>query len=362
MEGHGEYNRSSKVQAAGLSTAIPLFLNATAAVELPSDLGPIVIADYGSSQGGNSLEPIAHAIQALRQRIEPRRPVTVFHTDLPDNDFSALFRALENDPRSYLNNSTDIFPAAIGRSFYEQILPPNSVTLGWSSWAVQWLSRTPISIPDQVQVAYSRDTETKAAFAAQAASDWRAFLTHRGAELQPDGRLIVLTMALDDSESFGYGPVLDAMYGTLLDMVERGFLARDEVVRMTIPTVARSRSDFLAPFQASSNGQFAELSVEHLEIFQGEDRIWNQYQKDVNAEKFGAQWAAFSRASVFPTLAADLRGGPTDPRAEEFVSRLEAGMVRKLATAPTRMVIPLAEIVLCKGRPFHRDNPATRHQ
>jgi SAM dependent carboxyl methyltransferase len=336
MEGHGEYNRSAKVQAAGLSPAIPLFVKAAKTVRLPSKSEPIVIADYGSSQGGNSLEPIALAIQALRQRVEPGRTVTVFHTDLPDNDFSSLFRALAHDPRSYLNYSTDIFPAAIGRSFYEQILPSNSVILGWSSWAVQWLSRAPMSIPDQVQVAYSRDSAAKAAFAAQAASDWRAFLTHRGAELQPGGRLIILTMALDDSGSFGYGPVLDAMYGTLLNMVEVGFLTHDEVVRMTIPTVARSRSDFLAPFEASSNGRFAELTIEHLEIFQGEDRIWNQYQQDGNAEKFGSQWSAFSRASVFPTLAADLGGGPTDPRAEEFVSRLEDGMARKLARLPSK--------------------------
>jgi hypothetical protein len=336
------------VQAAGLSPAIPLFVDSAATVRLPSDPEPIAIADYGSSQGGNSLEPIALAVHALRQRVEPTRSVAVFHTDLPDNDFSALFRALSDDPRSYLNQSTYIFPAAIGRSFYEQILPRNSVTLGWSSWAVQWLSRPPMSIPDQVQVAYSRDSATKAAFAAQAASDWHAFLTHRGAELQPGGRLIILTMALDESGSFGYRQVLDAMYGTLLNMVEMRFLARDEVVRMTIPTVARSRSDFLAPFRTSSDGRFAGLTVEHLDIFQGEDRIWNQYEKDGNAESFGAQWAAFSRASVFPTLAADLRGGPTDPRTEEFVSRLEAGMARKLEEAPAQMVIPLAEMVLCK--------------
>jgi hypothetical protein len=348
MQGDGEYNRSSKVQAAGLSPAISLLVNAARAFELPSDAEPIVIADYGSSQGGNSLEPIALAIQVFRQRLGQKRPVAVFHTDLPDNDFSALFRTLAEDPRSYLQNHPNIFPAAVGRSFYEQILPVNSVTLGWSSWAVQWLSQAPRSIPDQVQVAYSRDSATKAAFAAQAASDWRTFLTHRGAELRPGGRLIILTMALDDSGSFGYAPVLDAMYGSLLNMVETGFLAQDEVARMTIPTVGRSRSDFLAPFQASSDGRFAELSVEHLEIFRGEDRIWNQYQKDGDAEKFGAQWAAFSRASAFPTLAADLRGGRTDPRTEEFVSGLEAGTAQKLAMAPAEMVIPLAEMVLRK--------------
>jgi hypothetical protein len=29
------------------------------------------------------------------------------------------------------------FPSAVGRSFYQQILPSGSVTLDWSSWVVQ---------------------------------------------------------------------------------------------------------------------------------------------------------------------------------------------------------------------------------
>ena len=86
------------------------------------------------------------------------------HTDLPGNDFSALFQTLANDPDSYLRDDPAVFPSAVGRSFYQQILPSRSVTLGWSSWAVQWLSRTPAHIPDQVQVAYSGDAAARAAF------------------------------------------------------------------------------------------------------------------------------------------------------------------------------------------------------
>jgi hypothetical protein len=38
------------------------------------------------------------------------------------------------------------------------------------------------------------------------------------------------------------------------------------------------------------------------------DRIWAEFENGGNARGFGAQWAAFSRASVFPTLAAGLEG------------------------------------------------------
>jgi hypothetical protein len=358
MEGHGFYNLSSRVQSAGLSPAVPLFEKAAMVGPLPPEPDPIVIVDYGSSEGRNSLGPIAVAIRALRERVGPNRAISVVHTDLADNDFSALFRTLVNDPKSYLQGDADVFPAAVGRSFYEQIVPANSVTLGWSSWAVQWLSRTPASVPDHVQVAYSKDPETRAAFAAQAAADWRTFLVHRASELRPGGQFVVLTMAVDRSGDFGYRPLLEAMYGTLVEMVDEHFISPKELSRMTIPTVGRSQSDFMAPFSDAENGRFANLAIKELEVFQGEDRTWDQFESTRDAEAFGAQWAAFSRASVFPTLAADLEGGRTDPRAADFKHRLEAGLAAKLATAPEKMLIPLAKLVLAKEERGNRNQLA----
>ena len=63
---------------------------------------------------------------------------------------------------------------------------------------------------------------------------------------------------------------------------------------------------------------------------------------------FGAQWAGFARASVFPTLASALDGGRDDPRSAEFFDRLEAGVAERLAAAPEQMQIPLAQLVLVK--------------
>jgi hypothetical protein len=150
MEGRGVYNRSSCVQATGSSPVMPLFEEAANQAKLTSAADPVVIADYGSSEGRNSLEPLTAAIRVLRRRIGPQRAIWVVHTDLPSNDFTALFRMLASDPSSYLRRDPAVFVSAIGRSFYDQILPSSSVTLGWSSWAVQWLSRVPALIPDQV--------------------------------------------------------------------------------------------------------------------------------------------------------------------------------------------------------------------
>jgi hypothetical protein len=256
-----------------------------------------------------------------------------------------LFQTLESDPASYLKDDPATFASAVGRSFYRQILPAASVTLGWSSWAVQWLSRTPCPIADQVQVAYSRDARARAAFAQQAAADWQAFLTHRAAELRPGGRLVVLTMALNEQGDFGYRPVLKAMYASLLALVSEGLVRPEEARRMAIPTVGRSRAEFLAPF---ANGTFAGLAAEHFELFLGEDRIFADFRRDGDAAAYGARWAAFSRASVLPTLALGLEGGAGDPRRAAFLARMEAGMVARLAARPEPVVMPLAALVLAK--------------
>jgi hypothetical protein len=123
-------------------------LQAAAEVPLPTPPQPVVIADYGAATGHNSLKPMSAAIGVLRQRTRHDHAILVAHTDVPDNDFTALFRTLADDHDSYLHHDTASFPSAIGRSFYGQILPSNTVNLGWSSWAVQWLSRIPAGAPE----------------------------------------------------------------------------------------------------------------------------------------------------------------------------------------------------------------------
>jgi hypothetical protein len=346
MEGHGAYNRSSRVQAAGLAPAVSLFERAARAVALAPSPQPIVIADYGSSEGHNSLAPISVAIEVLRGRVGADRAISVVHTDLPGNDFAALFQALADDQDSYMRGDPAVFPSAVGRSFYQQILPANSVTLGWSSWAVQWLSRVPGSIPDQVQVAYSKDPSARAAFTRQAAEDWRAFLDSRGRELAPGGRLVVMTMAFDDTGDFGYRSLVEAVYAALMDLVDEGLVRAEEARRMVIPTVGRSRTDLAAPFAGGKS--YAGLALEHLEVFHGEDRIFAEFEANGDAKAFGAAWAAFTRASVFPTLAAGLDGGGDTPRAAEFMDQLEANVAARLAAAPEPTVIPLAQMLIAE--------------
>jgi hypothetical protein len=342
-EAGGAYIRSSRVQAAGLLPAVDLFERAAKDVEIPHLPQSIIIADYGASAGHNSLLPIGSAIAALRKRAEPGRPIAVFHTDVAENDYTTLFHVLESDPHSYLRDDPAVFPSAVGRSFYQQILPSNTVTLGWSSWALQWLSRLPAQLPDHVQVAYSRDDVARTAYARQAADDWIAFLTARSRELVPGGHLVILTMALDDGD-FGYRPLFEGIVAELAGMAREGVVSDEEVHSMALPAVGRSEADLTAPF--APKGRLAGLTIQHLEVFVAEDEIWRRFEKDHDAKGYATRWTAFARAFVFPTLATALVDGPS--RIRPFFERLEAGVIERLAAAPEPIKIPLAKIAVVK--------------
>ena len=110
MEGEGAYGRHSRIPAAGGGMAIPMLEDAARRIALEAGDRPIVIADYGSSDGKNSLSPMSAAIAVLRERIGRERPIIVCHTDLPGNDFSTLIGLIESDPESYARHDPAVFP------------------------------------------------------------------------------------------------------------------------------------------------------------------------------------------------------------------------------------------------------------
>jgi hypothetical protein len=269
----------------------------------------------------------------------------VTHTDVPDNDFTALFRTLSDDPDSYLHNDPATFSSAVGRSFYSQILPSNTVHLGWSSWAILWLSQVPKPIPDHIHASFSADESVRAAYDRQAARDWHEFVAFRGRELCPGGRAVVMTMAVTEDGDFGYRQLFGALRSALSELVSQGVITADEFGGMGIPIVGRRAGDFMTPFAPS--GRLEQLTIEHLEVFDAEDRFWSMYQKDGDATAFGQQWGAFIRAAVFPTLASFLTDGAPARRAQ-FCEALEAGVAARMAADPEPTRIPMAQVVLHK--------------
>jgi hypothetical protein len=347
MEGKGVYNRHAKTQAAGAALATPFLENAIEKIDVGLKDHPIVIADYGCSQGKNSLAQLRIAIRNLRKRIGPSRPIVVSHIDQPSNDFNTLFDVVNSDPDRYVLHEANVFPCAIGRSFYEQVLPAASVNLGWSSYAAQWLRRIPSSIPRHFWPPRSIGAARRR-FAREAAEDWAAFLSVRALEMTPGARLVLVLPALADDASSGLGELMDHANAVLSEMVEESAISPREREQMVLGSYLRQTSELLAPF--AHNGQFQHLTVEHCQLFGLSDPAWSDYQQTGDKEGLARKRALFFRSTFVPSLASALTHA-SDSDGEtlrRFADRLEDGLVRRLASHPAPIDSLVQTMVLAK--------------
>jgi hypothetical protein len=347
MEGEGAYNRHARLAAGGAGIALPFLEKAAHSVVLGPGESPVVIADYGSSQGKNSLAPIGFAIQCLRSRIGPEPSILVAHIDQPRNDFNSLFAVLNGDPGSYVRTESNVFSCAIGKSFYEQVLPANSVHLGWSSYAAQWLSRPPAVIPDHFFVHCSTDA-VRFQIAHQAAQDWEAFLALRARELRTGGRVVLILPGFGDSGLCGFEPGMNRANIALSEMVQEGAITAEEKARMVIGGYIRHKDELLAPFLPG--GGFETLKVEACESFEVPDAAWAQYQQDGDVKAFALKHALFFRSVFTPSLASALnrvRSGDTEAF-RAFADRLERGMRNQLEAHPAPAKTFVQVMILAK--------------
>lgn len=272
------------------------------------------------------MDPIAIAIQALRARAGSERFVEVIHTDLPSNDFTSLFTALENEPQSYMRGAEGIFPSAVGRSYYEALLPPGRVHLGWNSWTMQWMSQHPIDIPDHIFGLHSKFEKVHDSLLQQQARDWRLFLERRAVELRADGRLLCLFPGRPE-EKVGWEWLTSELWLALLDMKDNGLLSGDDLLHINIPTAPRKLASIRAPF-ATESGQFAGLRIEHAEILPGPDLHWDAFERTGDAFPLARGWTGMMRAFSGPTVAAALTGKPDRAAlVDELFRRLETRLV-----------------------------------
>lgn len=331
MEDAGAYNRNARIPAGGAALALPLLREAVENIELDDSNSPVVVADYGSSQGKNSLAPIHLAIRTLHASLGPDRPIFVYHIDQPTNDFNTLFELLDKDADRYALDKPNVYPCAIGRSFYENVLPPGSVHLAWCSYAAVWLSRVPALIPGHF-VAH-RDTGTAcAAFEIQAAQDWKAFLSLRSCEMCPGGRLVVVLPALNDEGESRLAMLFNQANETLAEMVDAEEIRADERERMVPGTYPRRRCELLAPFQ--TDGQFRQLAVEHCELYSLPDPAWTDYENDRNTEALATRHALFFRSVFVPSLALSLTHAHDAEQIRAFADRIENRLKRRLSKEP----------------------------
>ncbi len=335
MQGRGYYNEHSELQARAAEEADEVLGRALNAVTISP--GSLTIADFGSSQGHNSMRQVAFALDRLTERTGRSQDIMVVHTDLPHCDFTSLFVLLETAAESYRRSRDHVFASAIGHSFYERLLPANSLTFGWSAFALHWMSALPLALREHIWPVCAAPDEAKA-LAEVAAADWHNFLAHRAAELIPGGQLVLLTGAVDETGSTGLEPMMDVANGVLKSLVADGKLSADVYAGMTIPSRPRRRDEFTAPFD---NGELPALALEELIIAETPNAAMLRWQQTGDPAIFAADITGFFIAAFGPSLFGD-----NEPLRNLFASRFTAA----IAIAPAEVARPLVTAMLRIGR------------
>jgi SAM dependent carboxyl methyltransferase len=111
MVGRGFYNRHSAPQMAAIAHVLPWLDSAIADLPLTGTISSLGLADFGCSEGGNSIAVMVRLVAGLRTRTS--KPIQTICSDLPTNDYSELFRLLRPDGRSVFDFA-EIYSAVVG--------------------------------------------------------------------------------------------------------------------------------------------------------------------------------------------------------------------------------------------------------
>jgi hypothetical protein len=300
MRGAGYYSSHTIGAKAVIDAATDLVLEAARAVALPDPETPFGIADYGCADGGTSIDLHRALIADIRARA-PGRPVSLVYTDLPGNDYSALFKRLQGllpmDPVG-LSNVGQLFTSASGTSFYRQIVPSGTLSLGFSATAMHWLSTLPGRITGHVHSVGAAGDELED-FRAQSLKDWETILLARAAELRPGGWLVLANFCIDEEGRYlgntGGKSMFDQYEKHWRGLFDAGAITRAEYDRATFQQHYRTPAECAAPFYDPTSA----VSRAGLELVRSFTRVTPcPYAADFARQ---GDAAAFAKAYI-PTL------------------------------------------------------------
>ena len=328
MAGAGYYSANSRPQHVAAEVAYPYLIRAAGEIPGPQSSVPAVIGDFGCAGGANEMEPMGLAIDGLRSRL-PGTPVQVVHTDLPQNDFGPLFELLQG-PGSYLAGRSEVYPAVIGRTLYGPLFPAGTLTLGWSSITLHWLSAMPGPVQDQVYANLTTGADQEA-LRTRSALDWELFLAERAQELVDDGQLVLVAGASRPDGSSG-AEALFRLIGEVFDgMVADAALSAAEAGRIFYPTWNRTPQEWLAPF-VGPLGDVLEV-LEHRLDGSDDAASYPQFARDGDAVGLAAAYVRFVRAITehpfFRSLASERPPAERVAVVDEFYRRLQSALAQQ---------------------------------
>lgn len=252
-----------------IDAAYPLAIKALEA-QLPDFSRPTFgLADFGAADGGTSLGLMLRILQKVQQTY-PSLPIHLNYSDLPDNDFNALARLLQDiQGKSLQQHFRGLTYSMSPVSFYAPILPPESLSLGFSATAMHWLPTAPAAIPDHVHIAASSDESAREIYREAAHQALLQILSHRLRELQPGGHFLLVNFGINDQGHYLGNTegvhMFNQFHRLWQDMVAEGKIHAEELQRMNFPQYYRRPDDYRrALSDPALEGKLELVAIEDL--------------------------------------------------------------------------------------------------
>lgn len=330
MKGGGYYSLATVGAKHVIDGATPMVLDAIA--RMPGGGGPFVFSDMGTADGGTSIDLVAAMIEAVRRRW-PGREVVVAYTDQPRNDFNALIANIHGRPAT---DGVHLFHSAT--SFYRQIMPSDTLDLGFSATAMHWLSAKPCDISDHVQAVGAKGAELEA-FARRGNADWQTILLHRAAELKAGGRLVLLNFCRDERGRYlgntGGINMFDTFNRIWRELLNNGRIGEAEYRAMTLPQYYKSLPEFTRPLTDTSSLVYrAGLRLEHAETRVVPCPFAAEFRRTGDAAAFAKAFIPTMRSWTENTFFAALDSGRSRADRQEIIDRFYSTYETQVRTSP----------------------------
>lgn len=337
MVGGGFYDANSAPQWRAIEAVLPLVDKA--ASSLPVDgAGPVALADFGCSEGRNSIAVMQQVLASLLPRTT--RPVQTIHSDLPTNDFSKLFLNL-GAGRQRAFDSEQVFSAAVGGSMFDQLLPDRSVHLATTFNAIGFLSRRPVdNLPGYIFPngpspergnGYVSE-EDRNAFADQAKRDVGTFLRARARELVPGGKLLVQVFG-GNGDARTCDGIYDLLNDAVLAFVSAGDISADTYERYYQAVYMRSLAELTAPVTEDQYGAAGLFQIEDTKSYEIAVPFNERFAADSDLDRYATDYVNFFRAFTEAVLKAAL---PAAADRDALADRIYVRAVELLKAHPER--------------------------
>jgi gibberellin A4 carboxyl methyltransferase len=334
MIGQGFYNKNSAPQMSAIDHVLPWLEDSVSALPIREGSGILGLADFGCSEGRNSIAVMKRLIPGIRN--QTKRHILTVHSDLPTNDFSALFVGLRPNGRTIFDDP-GVSSCAVGGSMFERLLPPRSLHLAMTFNAIGFLSRRPLSRlpgyilpngPSRVRGVGRVTRGEQVAFANQARSDVEAFLAARAIELLPGGKLLM--------QVFGAGPKLrtcdgiyDVLNDAMLEALDDKVIDQDTYDTFYQPVYFRTLAELTEPLSSSG----APFRIERQETYEAPVPFNDDFARDGDIGTFATAYTDFYRAFTEGVLRLHFVG---HERPDDLISDIYRRAELLLRAAPER--------------------------